>query len=150
MFIEARKNNWNKLRIGLACLEDIISFSKPTHALEWKENKHIWDNTGCKTENSWFGFMITIKDENRITRSNLLNGLTENKIDNRMFFGGNLTKQPAFIEHKKQYESAYECVGDLKGTEQIMNKSLFLGTYPGLTEEMIDKMIKVVINTCKK
>ena len=36
------------------------------------------------------------------------------------------------------------------GSDQIMNNTLFLGTYPGLTEEMIAKEIDVIKNFAKK
>jgi len=35
-FIEARKENWETLRRGLADLDDVFDFSHPTHATEWK------------------------------------------------------------------------------------------------------------------
>ena len=35
-------------------------------------------------------------------------------------------------------------MGDLADSDQIMNNTLFLGTYPGLTVEMIEKEIAVI------
>ena len=61
-----------------------------------------------------------------------------------MFFGGNLVKQPAFTEILKTNKNAYRVVGLHKGADQIMNNQLFLGTYPGLTKEMLDHEIHVI------
>ena len=45
-FIEVRKQNWNILRKGLACYEDLIEFSLPTHATKWSSQglDFSWDN----------------------------------------------------------------------------------------------------------
>ena len=59
-------------------------------------------------------------------------------------FGGNLVKQPAFTEILKINNNAYRVVGIHKGADQIMNNQLFLGTYPGLTKEMLDHEIYVI------
>ena len=61
-----------------------------------------------------------------------------------MLFGGNLLRQPAFVELKKSRPEAIRVVGNLDGSDQIMNSTIFLGTYPGLTQEMIDHEISVV------
>ncbi len=34
--------------------------------------------------------------------------------------------------------------GELTGADRIMKQTMFLGTYPGLTVEMIDYMVKVI------
>ena len=61
-----------------------------------------------------------------------------------MFFGGNLLKQPCFVELRKSNPSAYKTCGDLKGANQIMDNQLFLGTYPGLTKDMLDFEISII------
>ena len=70
----------------------------PTHANKWHISKGFeWDNTQCKSECSWFGFKISIKEGAPFTRTDLAKELDKNKIGNRMLFGGNLIRQPAFI-----------------------------------------------------
>ena len=144
-FINARKNNWNYLREGLSNLESYLEFSLPTHATKWsKDSGFEWDDSGCKTDCSWFGFKIEVKENAPFTRTELAKVLDMNKIGNRMLFGGNLVRQPAFTDLKSYNPNAYRIVGDLKGSDHIMNQTLFIGTYPGLTSDMLDKIINTI------
>jgi CDP-6-deoxy-D-xylo-4-hexulose-3-dehydrase len=152
-FIEARKRNWETLRRGLAGLETVFEFSLPTHAVGWSEDGFQWDSTGCTTDCSWFGFMLRIKPDAPFSRTELAKHLDEHKIGNRMFFGGNLLRQPVFVQLLKDRPNSIRMAKPLKeftGADEIMNNSLFLGTYPGLTPEMLDYMINVIQNfaTC--
>ncbi len=63
-----------------------------------------------------------------------------------MLFGGNLLRQPAFIQLKKDRPESYRVVGNLNGADQLMQQALFLGTYPGLNKEMLDYEIEVIHN----
>src|SRR3954471_24149089 len=60
-FVEARKQNWETLRAGLADLGEYFDFSLPTHATGWRAGSFNWDATGCRTDCSWFGFMLRVK-----------------------------------------------------------------------------------------
>ena len=60
-FIAARKENWSYLRAGLADLAEFMDFSLPTHACDWTAQGFTWDDTGCRTDCSWFGFMLRVK-----------------------------------------------------------------------------------------
>ena len=144
-FIEARKNNWEYLRAGLADLADVIDFSLPTHATGWsKEEGFSWDASGCTTDCSWFGFMIRIKETAPFSHTDLARHLDEKKIGNRMFFGGNLLRQPVFVQLKKDRPEAFRVTGEMPGADEIMNRAIFLGTYPGLTQAMLDYEIEVI------
>jgi CDP-6-deoxy-D-xylo-4-hexulose-3-dehydrase len=155
-FIEARKRNWELLRQGLHGLEDYIDFALPTHATAWippggrsaetrkgdfTDSVFSWDSSGCRTECSWFGFKMTIKESAPFTRTELASHLDERKIGNRMLFGGNLVRQPAFVQLRRDDPGAMRIAGELAGADRIMKHTLFLGTYPGLTKEMIDYMV---------
>ena len=61
-----------------------------------------------------------------------------------MLFGGNLIKQPAFVDLRKDNPDAIKIVGEMKGSDQIMCDTIFIGTYPGLTEDMLDKEIRII------
>ena len=55
-----------------------------------------------------------------------------------MFFGGNLLRQPVFVQLKRDRPQAFRVVGDFPGADEIMHRALFLGTFPGLTPAMLD------------
>lgn len=143
-FVEARKQNWDRLRAGLADLEEFLDFSLPTHATGWTTAGYEWDVTGCRTDCSWFGFMIRVKPSAPFTHVELGRHLDEKKIGNRMLFGGNLLRQPVFVQLKKDRPEAFRVVGEMAGADEIMNRALFLGTYPGLTPAMIDYEVETI------
>ena len=144
-FIEARKRNWELLRCGLASLDDVLEFALPTHATAWDpEQGFSWNATGCRTDCSWFGFKIAVKPGAPFSRTDLAQELDRHQIGNRMLFGGNLLRQPAFVQLRQDRPEALRVVGEMVGSDEIMNSSLFLGTYPGLTEAMIDREINLI------
>jgi len=151
-FIEARSRNWEYLRSGLSDLEDVFDFSLPTHATAWKKpssqspqsSDFEWDGTKCRTNCSWFGFMLRVKPSASFTHTDLARHLDAKKIGNRMFFGGNLLRQPVFVQLRKDRSEALRVVGDMTGADEIMNQAIFLGTYPGLTKEMMDYEIQTI------
>lgn len=151
-FIEARKRNWEYLRTGLADLGEYFEFSLPTHARSWTAlNQRSaaglsfkWDTSGCRTECSWFGFMLTLRPGVPFTRTDLARRLDQKKIGNRMLFGGNLVRQPAFVQLKRDRPDAFRTAAELHGADALMNSALFLGTYPGLSEGMLDYEIAVI------
>ena len=146
-FTKARKRNWDILRRGLDGLSNILEFSLPTHAKYWdSENGFIWDDSSCQSSCSWFGFKILIKDIAPFSRTDLARELDKHKIGNRMLFGGNLLRQPAFVNHIKDNPTGIRVIGDLSGSDRIMNKVLFIGTYPGLNEDMIRSEIQIIKN----
>jgi CDP-6-deoxy-D-xylo-4-hexulose-3-dehydrase len=120
-FIKARNANWQTLHDGLADLDCLI-MPRPTE----------------HSEPSWFGFCVTIKPGSRVTRNGLVQFLDRRKIGTRQLFGGNLLRQPAYenIEHR--------VVGDLANADIVTEQTFWLGVYPGLTEEMLDYVIRSV------
>ncbi|MBI5426108.1 MAG: lipopolysaccharide biosynthesis protein RfbH [Opitutae bacterium] len=149
-FIEARKRNWEHLRAGLAGLEDRLDFSLPTHATEWTARGFSWDATGARTDCSWFGFMLRVRPNAGFTRTDLARHLDEKKIGNRMLFGGNLLRQPVFVQLKRDRPQAFRVVGGVEGADEIMNTAVFVGTYPGLTVPMLDHMVETIRNFCRR
>lgn len=143
-FVQARRENWQTLRAGLAGLEDCFEFMLPTHATAWTPDGFVWDTSGHRTDCSWFGFMLLVKPGLPFTRVDLARHLDQRKIGNRVLFGGNLTRQPALVQLKRDQPAAFRVVGDLAGADRIMNEALFVGTYPGLTPPMLDYMIQTI------
>jgi CDP-4-dehydro-6-deoxyglucose reductase, E1 len=115
-FVKARKFNFTYLSEKLRVLDDHIVLPKAT------EN----------SDPAWFGFPITIKEKNEGQRVLLLKYLNDYKIGTRLLFAGNIIRQPYFMNRK------YRIVGNLKNTEIVMNQTFWIGTFPGLTKEMLD------------
>ncbi len=118
-FIEKRKLNFKLLKEGLSPFENFI----------------ILPNATSKSDPSWFGFPITVRDNAPFSKNDLINFLTQKFIDTRPIFAGNMIKQPYFKDIK------YRIVGDLKNTDLIMENSFWIGVYPGLNNEMINYVI---------
>jgi CDP-6-deoxy-D-xylo-4-hexulose-3-dehydrase len=84
----------------------------------------------AKADPSWFGFPITLRPH--INRRDFILWLEEVKIETRLVFAGNVLKQPGFEHIPRRVH------GELTGTDTIMNQTLFIGVYPGLTPEMLE------------
>ena len=149
-FIETRKQNWEILRRGLAEYDKYIEFSLPTHAISWDFTSGFqWDESGCRTDCSWFGFKLSVRKESPFSRVDLARELDSHSIGNRMLFGGNLLRQPAFVQLKQDNPKAIREVGPMPGSDEIMNNSIFLGTYPGLTTQMLKYEIMIISDYIK-
>lgn len=115
-FIEARKRNFIYLKDKLSKLEEFLILPEATP----------------KSDPSWFGFPISIKDGTTYKRVDLLRYLDKYKIGTRLLFAGNLLRQPYFKDRE------YRVVGNLENTDFVMSNTFWIGVYPGLTEEMLD------------
>ena len=125
-FVEKRKYNFNRLKNNLAPIEDKLILP-----------------VACENSDpSWFGFLITCKDG--ISRNEVVKYVESKGVQTRMLFAGNLTKHPCFDEMRSSGEG-YRIVGTLENTDRIMNDTFWVGVYPGMTDEMIDYMGKVII-----
>jgi CDP-6-deoxy-D-xylo-4-hexulose-3-dehydrase len=151
-FIQARKDNWEYLRRGLADLADFFDFCLPTHATTWTQKDFVWDTTDCRSDCSWFGFMLLLKPGCPFTRPEFTTELVAKKIGNRVLFGGNLLRQPAFVQLRNERPEAMRVTSgaDMPGADRIMNDAVFIGTYPGLTKEMLDYVIEIIHSFVRK
>jgi len=104
------------------------------------ENEIILPKAELNSDPSWFGFPITLKENSKFKRKNLIQFLTEAKIGTRLLFAGNLTKQPAYIKKKFRISS------ELNVTDLIMNNTFWVGILPSLGEEELN----YTANTIKK
>ncbi|MGA3171946.1 MAG: lipopolysaccharide biosynthesis protein RfbH [Chthoniobacteraceae bacterium] len=150
-FSAARRANWQYLRAGLAGLEEFFEFHLPTHAKGWSPEGFTWEKEeGPRCSPSWFGFMLLVRPGAPFTRTELARHLDEQKIGNRMLFGGNLLRQPVLVQLRKDRPQALRIMGETPGADRIMNESIFVGVYPGLTRPMLDFMIETISNFARK
>jgi len=124
-FIEQRRKNFDKLKNGLAGLQD----------------KLILPEACENSKPSWFGFLITVKEG--VDRNLLVQHLEDNGIQTRMLFAGNLLKHPCFDDMRKT-NSGFRTVCELKNTDIVMNDTFWIGVYPGMTDDKIDYMINSI------
>jgi CDP-4-dehydro-6-deoxyglucose reductase, E1 len=137
-FVEARRANWAYFRAQLADLEDVLILPEPTP----------------ESSPSWFGFMVTVREEAQVTRDALVGALETQKIQTRMLFAGNLVRQPAMTELARAAQAAgrpqpYRVAGELGTTDTIMNRTLWVGVFPGLTEPMKAHVVDVFRRACR-
>ncbi len=122
-FTKKRSYNWNYLRDTLAKYEDKLILPEPEK----------------NSQPSWFGFLITVKENAGISRDELSGFLEDNNIQTRNLFAGNIIKHPCFDSIRNDGIS-YREVGTLSNTDLVMNQSFWIGVYPGMTEKKMDYM----------
>ncbi|MBI4533197.1 MAG: DegT/DnrJ/EryC1/StrS family aminotransferase, partial [Candidatus Melainabacteria bacterium] len=120
-FIEARRHNFWRLYAALKSFEDYL----------------ILPCIHPKANPSPFGFPLTVR--NGIDRSQLIQHLEQARIETRLVFGGNILRQPGFQHIERRVH------GSLDQSDTIMYNTLFVGVYPGITDEMIDYMANTII-----
>lgn len=133
IFIMKRRENWNRLSKGLECISDQL----------------ILPEIEKNSIPSWFGFVLTIRKDAKVSRESVVKYLEKHKIQTRNLFAGNFIKHPCFDEMRQQSEG-YRTIGELPNTNYIMENTFWVGVYPGMTEEMIAYMIKIIINAVKQ
>jgi len=124
-FAQRRIYNFDRLRKGLSALTDkiLLPVALP----------------GSKP--SWFGFLITCMAG--IDRNKIVQYLESKGVQTRMLFAGNLIKHPCFNEMRSTGKG-FRVVGEMTNTDAIMKNSFWVGVYPGMTDSMIDYMVKVI------
>ena len=123
-FIKARKKNFSSL----------IS-----HFMSQGYDKYLLlPSPTSRSDPSWFGFPILVKENAPFKRADIVNYLEKHKIATRMMFGGDLTKQPAYLDMKCRI------VGGLKNTDIVMNDLFWIGVYPGIDDEKIEYMLRTI------
>tara|TARA_R110002072_G_scaffold1989_2_gene16398 strand:- start:112633 stop:113922 length:1290 start_codon:yes stop_codon:yes gene_type:complete len=121
-FIKKRQDNFEYLKKKLAGVEDVLILPKATK--------------GC--EASWFGFLISVKENSPVSKQELCEYLESKKVGTRQLFAGNLVKQPAYQNINMRI------VGDLKNTDYVMDNTFWVGCWPGLDEEHLDYIADVI------
>jgi CDP-6-deoxy-D-xylo-4-hexulose-3-dehydrase len=120
-FIAVRKSNFKRLRDGLADLEEFLVLPTATEG----------------SDPSWFGFPLTVRETSPVNRNELVGRLNEHKIATRLLFAGNIVRQPAYRQ------MVHRRVDDLHTTDIVMDRTFWVGVYPGLDEAAIDYVVDV-------
>ncbi|MCF8198595.1 MAG: lipopolysaccharide biosynthesis protein RfbH [Sulfuritalea sp.] len=115
-FIAARRSNFAHLKARLAACEEFLMLPEATP----------------NSDPSWFGFLLTLRENAPCSRVDLLRYLDQHKIGTRLLFAGNVTRQP-YMQGRD-----YRVAGTLANADIITERSFWIGVYPGLTTEMLD------------
>lgn len=124
-FVEKRRHNFDRLRAALEEVEDKLILPEPCP----------------NSKPSWFGFLLTCREG--VDKNKVVQYIEDHGVQTRMLFAGNIVKQPCFDEMRASGRG-YRVVGDLAVTDRIMKDTFWLGVYPGMTDEKIDYMAKVI------
>lgn len=127
MFTRKRVHNFELLR------EKLLSY----------EDKLILPEAEKNARPSWFGFLITVRNDAGFTRDELTSWLERNNIQTRNLFAGNIIRHPCFDGIRGQ-EDVYRVIGDLSATDQVTTDTFWLGVYPGMSEEKISYMDEMI------
>ncbi|MBK9446534.1 MAG: lipopolysaccharide biosynthesis protein RfbH [Betaproteobacteria bacterium] len=125
-FIAARRGNFTKLSEKLASLTDFLILPEATK----------------NSVPSWFGFPITLRDSVPFDRVDLLRFLDQRKIGTRLLFAGNLTRQPYFAGRE------HRVFGTLDNADTIMQRTFWVGVWPGLQEAHLDYIATSIADFC--
>ena len=121
-FIARRRANYRTLRQLLAPFQDALILPEALPG----------------ADPSWFGLPLTVREDSPVSRQTLIRGLEAAKVGTRLLFGGNLLRQPGYLRIPRRV------VGDLAQADAVMNRTFWLGVYPGLTEPMLRHMAGTV------
>ena len=126
-FIQARRENWQYLRNALDDLSDV--FILPEEAPDSRA--------------SWFGCMLTLKEDAPFRREELVRHLEGENIQTRNLFAGNMLRQPCF-DGMRASGKGYRVSGALRNTDVVMERTFWIGVYPGMTEEKLRYMAEAI------
>lgn len=124
-FVEKRIDHFNHLKEALLPVSDRLLLPEPC----------------ANSKPSWFGFLITCREG--VERNRIVSYLEEKGIQTRMLFAGNITRQPC-IRHLDRQEIGYRIADNLEVTDEILEKSFWVGVYPKMTEAMVDAMAESI------
>jgi CDP-6-deoxy-D-xylo-4-hexulose-3-dehydrase len=126
-FVAARRRNFALLKAGLQPMEEFLVLPEATP----------------KSDPSWFGFVLTVRESAPFGRDDIVAHLNQKRIGTRLLFGGNLIRQP-YMKGRN-----FRVVGALANADRIMNQTFWIGVYPGISPLAIDYVIDTITQFCK-
>ena len=117
------------------------NFAFLKEALKGTEDRLILPEAAENSDPCWFGFLITCRDNTE--RGPVVRALETNRIQTRMLFSGNLLKHPCITDDPR-VKAMVRTVGDLAVTDTIMERSFWIGVYPGMTQQMLGVMADTI------
>ena len=88
--------------------------------------------------------MLRVRPDAPFSKTELAAHLDSHRIGNRMLFGGNLLRQPAFVQQMLDDPESMRVEGEMTGADVLMNEAIFVGTYPGLSRQQLEYMVSVI------
>lgn len=130
-FVKKRRENWAYLRERLLPLEQYL----------------LLPEIAPHTNPSWFGFLLTAREDSPVSRDMLVTHLEASNIQTRPLFAGNLVRHPCFQNLAEGRD--YRVAGDLTVTDQVMERSFWVGVYPGMERDMLEEIAKRITECLK-
>ena len=127
-FVDLRRRNWEYYNELLSDLDEFI----------------IRPSASFNSNPSWFGYCITLRDGSPVKRREIIEMLDKSNIGTRLLFGGNLLRQPAFINTPRRVAM------ELKNSDKIMNDSFWVGVWPGVSKVMIEFISGIIHKAFEK
>lgn len=140
-FIEKRKENFTQLHKQLRPLEEYLVLPRSTG----------------RSDAAWFGFPVTVKQNSKFNKAELVKFLEENGVGTRELFAGNILRQPLFLNNKirMRIENSEYLLSDaltednysmLPNTDILMNNTFWVGIWPGLNRKEIEYTARKIID----
>ena len=111
---------------------------------KYEEYFHL-PNATIHSDPSWFAFALTIKDNSKFKRKDIVDYLESNKIQTRPYFAGNIMLQPAY----EGLINKNDVINKYPNARKITTDTFFLGTSPVITSEQLDYVENTVENFFK-
>jgi CDP-6-deoxy-D-xylo-4-hexulose-3-dehydrase len=126
-FIRVRRENWNFYRENLAPLGE--------HTFTFSANPP-------ETRPSPFGFLLTLREDAKLRRDDVVRALESRRIQTRALFAGNILRHPAMngVPHR--------VAGDLAWSDTAMQRAFWVGVYPGVTPEQREYVVRSLFDIC--
>ncbi len=143
--------------VGVAQLEKFPGFvARRKHNFELLKSLLVEGGAAAKlilpepepnSDPSWFGFLMTCQEG--VDRETVVRYIEDHGVQTRMLFAGNLIKHPCFDEMRATGEG-YRVVGSLDTTDRIMRDTFWVGLYPGMTDEKLRYMARIILEAIQQ